>query len=91
MTAIAYVTGLQPTNRMQVVLPNGTSCSVQFDYKPVTRDIPLIGPLAMPMKPRRHAGWDRSGILVIATLLAALAAAPAYAAAPSVAASPSPR
>jgi outer membrane usher protein len=41
----AYVTGLKPTNRMQVVLPNGARCSVQFDYKPVNGDIPLIGPL----------------------------------------------
>jgi outer membrane usher protein len=41
----AYVTGLQPTNRVLVTLPNGTSCTVQFDYKPVKGDIPLIGPL----------------------------------------------
>jgi outer membrane usher protein len=41
----AYVTGLKPTNRLEVVLPNGTSCAVQFDYKPVKGDIPLIGPL----------------------------------------------
>jgi outer membrane usher protein len=41
----AYVTGLKPTNRMQVVLPDGASCTVQFDYKPVKGDIPLIGPL----------------------------------------------
>jgi outer membrane usher protein len=41
----AYVTGLQPTNRMEVVLPDGTKCVVQFDYKPVTGDIPVIGPL----------------------------------------------
>ncbi len=41
----AYVTGLKPTNRMEVVLPNGTSCSVQFDYRPVKGDIPVIGPL----------------------------------------------
>jgi outer membrane usher protein len=42
---LAYVTGLRPTNRMQVALPNGASCSVQFDYTPVKDDIPLIGPL----------------------------------------------
>ncbi len=42
---LAYVRGLQPTNRMEVTLPNGTSCSVQFDYAPVKDDIPLIGPL----------------------------------------------
>jgi len=39
------VTGLQPTNRMQVTLPNGTSCTVQFDYQPAQGDIPFIGPL----------------------------------------------
>jgi outer membrane usher protein len=42
---LAYVIGLQPSNHVQVVLPDGTSCSVQFDYAPVTGDIPLIGPL----------------------------------------------
>ena len=42
---LAYVIGLQPSNRMQVALPDGTSCSVQFDYAPVKGDIPLIGPL----------------------------------------------
>jgi outer membrane usher protein len=42
---LAYVIGLQPTNRMQVLLPNGENCGVQFDYTPVKGDIPLIGPL----------------------------------------------
>jgi outer membrane usher protein len=42
---LAYVIGLQPSNRVQVVLPDGTGCSVQFDYTPVPGDIPLIGPL----------------------------------------------
>jgi len=41
----AYVTGLKPKNRLEVALPDGTSCAVQFDYQPVTGDIPLIGPL----------------------------------------------
>ncbi|CAN7344118.1 fimbria/pilus outer membrane usher protein [Phenylobacterium sp. LjRoot225] len=41
----AYVTGLQPKNRMKVVLPDGATCGVVFDYKPVKGDIPLIGPL----------------------------------------------
>lgn len=41
----AYVTGLRPTNRMHVLLPNRTRCSVEFDYKPTKGDIPLIGPL----------------------------------------------
>jgi outer membrane usher protein len=42
---LAYLTGLQPTNHVQVALPNGASCSVQFDYTPAKDDIPLIGPL----------------------------------------------
>lgn len=42
---VAYVTGLQPANHVQVALPNGTTCSVQFDYKPIPNDIPSIGPL----------------------------------------------
>ena len=41
----AYVTGLKPTNRMEVILPKGTTCAVQFDYRPVKGDIPVIGPL----------------------------------------------
>jgi outer membrane usher protein len=41
----AYVTGLKPSNRVEVALPDGTSCAVQFDYQPVSGDIPLIGPL----------------------------------------------
>jgi outer membrane usher protein len=41
----AYVTGLKPTNHMKVLLPDGTTCGVVFDYKPVNGDIPLIGPL----------------------------------------------
>ena len=41
----AYVTGLKPANRITVLLPNGSRCSVIFDYKPVKGEIPLIGPL----------------------------------------------
>jgi outer membrane usher protein len=41
----AYVTGLKPTNRIFVELPNGSRCSVQFAYLPVAGDIPQIGPL----------------------------------------------
>jgi outer membrane usher protein len=41
----AYVTGLKPTNRIEVDLANGTRCAVQFDYHPVKGDIPVIGPL----------------------------------------------
>lgn len=41
----AYVTGLKPSNRAEVVLPDGTICRAQFDYAPVTGEIPLIGPV----------------------------------------------
>jgi outer membrane usher protein len=41
----AYVTGLLPNNHLVVRLPDGTSCHVHFDYKPVPGDIPAIGPL----------------------------------------------
>lgn len=41
----AYVTGLKATNRLKVILRNGTICAVRFDYKPVKGDIPVIGPL----------------------------------------------
>jgi outer membrane usher protein len=41
----AYVTGLKSSNRMQVALPDGSSCSVQFAYQPIAGDIPAIGPL----------------------------------------------
>ncbi|HUE79480.1 MAG TPA: fimbria/pilus outer membrane usher protein [Sphingomicrobium sp.] len=42
----AYVTGLRPSNRMEVALPDGTRCAVQFEYRPVEGDIPVIGPLS---------------------------------------------
>ena len=42
----AYVTGLKPTNRIFVELPNGSRCTVQFAYQPVAGDIPQIGPLS---------------------------------------------
>jgi outer membrane usher protein len=41
----AYVTGLKRRNRMLVALPDGSQCAVQFDYQPVSGEIPLIGPL----------------------------------------------
>jgi outer membrane usher protein len=41
----AYMTGLKPRNRLSVALPDGSNCTVQFDYRPVSGDIPLIGPL----------------------------------------------
>ncbi|WP_346387897.1 fimbria/pilus outer membrane usher protein [Nocardioides sp.] len=40
-----YVTGLKRTNRMEVALPDGTTCVVQFDYTLAKGDIPRIGPL----------------------------------------------
>ena len=41
----AYVTGLKPTNHVTVVLKDGTTCRVVFDYGRVKGDMPLIGPL----------------------------------------------
>jgi outer membrane usher protein len=41
----AYVIGLKATNHIEVDLADGTKCVVQFDYKPVKGDIPVIGPL----------------------------------------------
>jgi len=41
----AYVAGLKPGNRGVVIRPDGTTCSVQFDYLPVKGEIPLIGPV----------------------------------------------
>ena len=41
----AYLTGLKPTNRVEVIFPSGALCAVQFDYRPAKGDIPVIGPL----------------------------------------------
>jgi outer membrane usher protein len=41
----AYVEGLSPRNELAVELPNGHHCTASFDYKPVSGDIPSIGPL----------------------------------------------
>lgn len=41
----AYVAGLKPTNRAEIVLPDGTTCRVKFDFVPVKGEIPLIGPV----------------------------------------------
>ena len=41
----AYVAGLKPGNRAEVILPDGSTCVVQFDYTPVNGEIPLIGPV----------------------------------------------
>lgn len=40
-----YLTGLERHDRLQVTLPNGQQCAVEFDYKRVKGDIPKIGPL----------------------------------------------
>lgn len=41
----AYVEGLNSHNRLAVELKNGKHCTAAFDYKPITGDIPTIGPL----------------------------------------------
>jgi len=41
----AYLTGLKASNHVEVALPSGGSCSVQFDYRAVPGDIPAIGPV----------------------------------------------
>jgi len=41
----AYVQDLDPTNTIDVELPDARRCSVVFNYKPLSGDIPLIGPL----------------------------------------------
>jgi outer membrane usher protein len=41
----AYVAGLKPVNRAEITQPDGTTCGVQFDYAPVSGEIPLIGPV----------------------------------------------
>jgi outer membrane usher protein len=41
----AYVTGLKPGNRAEVILPDGSTCVAQFDFVPVNGEIPLIGPV----------------------------------------------
>jgi outer membrane usher protein len=41
----AYVADLNPRNELLVERKDGRRCTVSFDYKPVARDIPSIGPL----------------------------------------------
>jgi outer membrane usher protein len=41
----AYVEDLSPHNQLAVEFPDGHRCTVTFDYKPVTGEIPSIGPL----------------------------------------------
>ena len=42
----AYVEGLSAHNELAVELPDGRRCTVHFDYKPIAREIPSIGPLS---------------------------------------------
>jgi outer membrane usher protein len=41
----AYLENLSPHNEIDVERPNGQRCSVAFNYRPVSGDIPTIGPL----------------------------------------------
>ncbi|WP_010215489.1 FimD/PapC C-terminal domain-containing protein [Sphingomonas sp. PAMC 26621] len=41
-----YVTGLQPHNMIDVSLPDGSLCSLSFDYQPKAGDLPTVGPLS---------------------------------------------
>ncbi len=41
----AFIEDLVPQNRLDVDLPDGTGCVVQFPFTPVKGDIPKIGPL----------------------------------------------
>ncbi len=41
----AYIEDLKPYNELIIVRPDGHSCSIAFDYKPLPGDIPSIGPL----------------------------------------------
>jgi outer membrane usher protein len=42
----AYILDLNPTNVVDVVLPDGSRCSARFDYLRIPGIIPVIGPLA---------------------------------------------
>jgi len=41
----AYVMDLEPSNTLDLELPDARRCSVTFNYKPEAGEIPLIGPL----------------------------------------------
>jgi outer membrane usher protein len=41
----AYVEDLRLHNELTVKRPDGRSCTVLFDYRPIPGDIPSIGPL----------------------------------------------
>jgi outer membrane usher protein len=46
----AYVADLGPRNELLVERKDGSLCTVSFDYRPVARDIPSIGPLRCATK-----------------------------------------
>jgi len=41
---LAYLTGLTPHSRIEVELPDGHRCAVQFDYHATPGEVPSIGP-----------------------------------------------
>jgi outer membrane usher protein len=47
-----YVEDLSPRNELTVERPNGRRCTVVFDYKPLSGEIPSIGPLRCQEKPK---------------------------------------
>jgi outer membrane usher protein len=40
-----FVTGLQARNTLNLVLPDGERCRVEFEFSPTPGELPLIGPL----------------------------------------------
>jgi outer membrane usher protein len=48
----AYVEALSPHNELTIKRPDGRSCTVLFDYRPIPGEIPSLGPLyCMEKKP----------------------------------------
>jgi outer membrane usher protein len=48
----SYVTGLQAHNLLDVVRPDGSSCSLSFEYHAKVGDLPTIGPLTCKETPQ---------------------------------------
>jgi outer membrane usher protein len=40
-----FVTGLQPGNLLQALLPDGRRCRAEFTFRPVPGELPLLGPV----------------------------------------------
>ncbi|WP_458097820.1 fimbria/pilus outer membrane usher protein [Roseomonas sp. WA12] len=40
-----FLTRLQAVNRVEVQLPDGTSCHADFEFRPLENDLPLVGPV----------------------------------------------